>query len=259
MELITLLSPRNLVGFVIVFTRISGMLLTAPLFSTYPMPTQVKFFIAGLTAFIMFPIVFASNTSALPVDMIGMTCFLLKELVIGLIIGFVANFVFAAAQMAGQVVSLQAGLSMSNVLDPVSGTNLPVLSNFYSIMLAGIFLALDAHNWLFMAVYQSFVKIPPGLEMFQAPMLVEQILRMSAEIFTVSLSLVMPIFCILFVLEVLMGVLAKMIPQMNIFMVAIPLKVLVGIALMAIFVQPVSQYMIKAIQIFILGTMGIFN
>ncbi len=248
MELLDLLSPKNIVGFIIVITRLSGLMISAPLFSTYPIPMQVKAWLVALIAFIMFPVVSASSTFFVPTDMLSMSLVLFKELAIGFFIGLMANFIFAGVQMAGQLISQQVGLAMSSVLDPATQTNVPVLGEFYVLITTMLFLSLGAYQWLFAAVFESFKKIPPGIDLVFSPALIQQVLKLSSDMFVISLGVVMPIFCVLFVLEILIGVLAKMAPQMNLFMVAIPFKIYIGLILMLIFLSPMSDYLSDLIQ-----------
>lgn len=258
MELLELLSPKNIVGFIIVVTRLSGMMASAPLFSTYPIPMQVKAWLVALIAFIMYPLVSANANFVVPTSMPEMTLFLLKEFGVGFLIGFLANFIFVGIQMAGQMLSQQIGLAMGNMLDPATQVNVPVISEIYLMLTTMIFLSLNAHQWLFAAVYQSFIKIPLGLDNLFTPIIVQQVLHLSSQMFVVSLSLVLPIFCVLFVLEVLIGVLAKMVPQMNIFMVAIPLKIYIGFLLMIMFLTPMANYISNLIQTYMASIMKMF-
>lgn len=258
MELLELLSPRNIVGFIMVVTRLSGMIASAPLFSTYPIPPQVKAWLVALVAFIIYPMVSANSSFVVPTSMPEMTLFLLKEFGVGFLIGFLANFMFAGIQLAGQMLSQQIGLQMGSMLDPATQASVPIISELYLMLTTMIFLALGAHNWLFAAVYQSFIKIPPGLDVLFTPIIVHQVLHLSSQIFVISLGLVLPIFCVLFVMEVLLGVLAKMIPQMNIFMVAIPIKILVGLVLMIMFLSPMATYIGNLIQTYMANIMKMF-
>lgn len=248
MDLMSLIAPKNIIGFIMVITRLSGMIVTAPLFSKYPIPPQVKAWLVAIVAFIMYPVVVAKSSFIVPTNLPELTLYLTKEFVIGALIGFIANFIFVGVQMAGQLLSQQIGLAMSNIMDPATQTSNPVLGEFYMIIATMLFLTLNAHQMLFVAVYQSFEKIPPGLNILYTPAFVDQILHMSSDIFLISLKLVLPLFCVFFVMEVLFGVLAKMIPQMNIFMVAIPFKIYIGLMLMIVFVSPMANYMSVLIE-----------
>lgn len=248
MSLLDLFSAQNIIVFIIVLTRLSGLITTAPLFSTYPIPPQVKVWLVALIAFIMYPMVVAKSSFIVPTNMIALTLFLIKEFIIGALIGFIANFIFAGVQMSGQFLSQQIGLAMSNVLDPATQSQVPVIGEFYLLLTTMLFLVLNAHQMLFTTVYQSFITIPPGINLLFAPAMVDQVLHLSSDIFLIALKVVLPIFCVLFVLEVLLGVLAKMIPQMNIFMVAIPVKIYVGLILMILFAPPMAGYLRNLIE-----------
>lgn len=257
-DLLTLLSPKNIVIFVIIVTRMSGLIMSAPLFSTYPIPAQVKIWFIAIVSFILFPIVSATTGFNVPLSIPELIVFLLREFAIGFIIGFVANFIFAAVQMGGEFISMQIGLSMSQVLDPISGNNLQIISQFYLLVTTMVFIGLNAHQWLFHALYQSYKTFPPGIDFVFTPPMVAQILHMSAEMFAISISVILPIFCVMFVSEVLMGFMSKMMPQMNIFMVAIPLKVYVGFVLILMFLSPTVTYLVNIIESYLKNLLEIF-
>lgn len=257
-DLLILFSPQNIIVFMLVFTRLNGLMTSAPLFSTYPIPIQVKIWLTAAIAFIIYPSVLNASTFAVPTNMPTLMVYMLKEFMVGYLIGFVANFLFVGVRMAGQFISVQMGLSIANAMDPSSGEQTPVIGQIYTYMLTIIFLLLGAHQWLFLGLHRSFVTIAPGLEFLFSASLVEQILKMSAEMFVIAVSLALPIFCVLFIKDVLLGVVAKMIPNMNIFMVAMPLKVLIGVFLLTMFIFPTGDYMINLIQNYFQRTLQIF-
>lgn len=258
MDLMQLLSVKNIVGFVIILTRLSGMIATAPFFSTYPIPNQVKAWLVALVAFVIYPMVVAKTHFDVPVDMVGMTLVLAKEFAIGALIGFLANLILSAVQMGGQIIAMQSGLAMSNMFDPTTQSQVPIISEFYVLLTMIIFFSINAHQWLFATVYQSFMKIPPGLDFVMAPQIVQQVLFLTSKIFEVAIGLVMPVFCVLFVLEVLLGVLAKMIPQMNIFMVSLPVKIYIGLFLIMMFMVHVEGYVVQVIQTYMANIIRLF-
>lgn len=257
-DLLTLLSPSNILIFVIVFTRISGMIFSMPLISTYPIPQQVKIWLCALVAFILFPMVAANTSFIIPQSMPELMIYLFREFAIGYIIGFCASFLFTAVQIGGEFVSIQVGISMSQVLDPTTGQNTQILSQMYSYMAAMVFVGLNAHQWLFAALYKSFQVLPPGTDYLFTGNMVSQVLHMSASMFSIGISMILPIFCVMFVSEVLMGFMSKMMPQMNIFMVAIPLKIYVGIMLMLMFLSPTVTYLITVTENYLKGILNLF-
>ncbi len=258
-NLLTLLSPANIMIFVIIFTRISGMLFSMPLISTYPIPQQVKVWLCALVAFILFPMVASTGHFAVPQSIPELAIYLLREFSIGYVIGFCASFLFAAVQIGGEFISIQIGVSMSQVLDPTTGQQTQIISQMYSYLAAMVFIGLNAHQWLFAALYKSFQSLPPGMDFIYSADLVSQVLHLSSSVFTIGISMILPIFCVMFVSEVLMGFMSKMMPQMNIFMVAIPLKIYVGLILMLMFLSPTVTYLITVTQNYLKGILNMFG
>lgn len=256
-NLLTLLSPSNIIIFVLIFTRISGMIFSMPLISTYPIPQQIKIWLCAIVAFILFPMVAANSSIVVPSSMPELMVFMFREFAIGYIIGFCATFLFAAVQVGGEFVSIQIGISMSQILDPTTGEQTQVLSQLYTYIATLVFIALNAHQWLFAALYKSFQAFPLSAEWILSGGLVSHVLHMSSSIFSIGISMVLPIFCVMFISEVLMGFMSKMMPQMNIFMVAIPLKVYIGIVLILIFLSPTITYLSTVIEKYLKGIVEI--
>ena len=257
-NLLTIFSPSNILIFVLIFTRISGMIFSMPLISTYPIPQQVKIWLGALVAFILFPMVAAHQSFIVPHSIPEVLVYLVREFAIGYVIGFCANFLFAAVQIGGEFVSIQVGLSMSQVLDPATGESTQILSQMYTYLATMVFIGLNAHQWLFAAIYKSFQAFPPGIEYIFTGNIVSQVLHMSSEMFAIGISMILPIFCVMFVSEVLMGFMSKMMPQMNIFMVAIPLKIYIGIVLMLMFLSPTVSYLAAVTQNYLKGILNLF-
>lgn len=257
-DLMYLLSPGSILVFIIVFTRIAGMISSAPLFSTYPIPTQAKVWLCAVVAFIMYPVVLKTSGLHAPTNMIEMTLFLVKEFFIGFLIGFIAKFIFTAVQIGGQTLGIQMGVAMGQVLDPTSNEQTPLIGQLYVYIATIVFVALNAHQWLFTSVYKSFSAIPPGLEFIFTPALVKQVIILFSNMFVISFQIILPIFCVLLVSEVLMGFMAKMMPQMNIFMVALPFKIGLGLILIIMFTAPTISYLAFAIERYMGGILRLF-
>ncbi len=257
-NLLVLLSPRNLVLFIVVFTRLGGLMTSAPLFSTYPIPPQIKAWFVASIALIIFPIVMAKSGFQMPASMPELIVILLKEFTIGYIIGFVANLVFVGVEMAADLLAIQMGFSAAQALNPLSGNTSPVLSQFYTLLASMVFISLNAHQWLFSAVYESFQAVPPGYGFIINGTLTHQIIFMTGQMFTIALGIALPIFAVLLITDVLLGFTSKMMPQMNIFMVSIPLKIYVGLVLSIMFVQPMSEHIAVLIEKFLVQIMSIF-
>lgn len=231
---------------------------SAPLFSTYPIPMQVKIWLMAFIAFIMYPMVMAKTAFVMPTTMPELSVIMLKEFLIGYVIGFIANLVFAGVEMAANLISVQMGLSAAQAINPLSGSNSPVIGQAYTLMAAMIFIILNAHQWLFSAVFLSFSKIPPGYGFIFQGKMVEEIIVLTGQLFVIGIALALPIFAVLLITDVLLGFVSKMMPQMNIFMVAMPLKIYLGLFLMIMFMQPIAEYLAVVIEQFLKGVMMIF-
>lgn len=257
-DLLVLLSPKNLVLFIVVFTRLGGLMASGPIFSTYPIPMQIKAWLIATVSLIIFPLVMAKSGFQMPNNVPELTVILLKEFMIGFIIGFVANLVFIGVEMAAEMLSIQMGLSIAQALNPQTGDQSPVLGQAYTLLASMVFIGLNAHQWLFSAIYQSFHSIPPGFGFVINASLIKEVLFMSGQIFTIALGVALPIFAVLLMTDVLLGFVSKMMPQMNIFMVAMPLKVYLGMVLMIMFMQQMYTYIGVLIERFLTGIMSIF-
>ena len=238
----TILTPANLVLFMAILTRLSGLLSSAPFFSTYPIPAQVKVWFAATVAFILFPMVKASSGFVVPTAVPELSLILIKEFLIGFAIGYCANVILIGVEMGANMFSTQMGLSISNALDPLSGSASPVLTQSFVLLAGMIFLCVNGHHLLFSSLYHSFISMPVGFTFDFSPQMVEQIIVITSQIFSVGMELIIPIFAVLFMTDVLLGFTSKMMPQLNIFMVSLPLKLYLGMLLSLMFVRAISEH-----------------
>ena len=253
-----LFSVNNLILFVAILTRISGLFATAPLFSTYPIPMQGKIWLAALIAFILFPIVQYNTSFATPTNVPLLTIILFKEYLIGFTMGFCANIIFVGIELGVNMFAIQMGLSASQALNPVSGGTSPVITRAFTYLASMIFIILGAHQWLFAALYNSFKSLPIGYTFTISPGIVDYVIALSGQMFNISLSIALPIFGILFITDVLLGFTSKMMPQMNIFMVSMPLKIYLGLLLSLLFMRPMAEYIGVLIERFLTQIAQIF-
>ncbi len=230
----TFFSITSIVSFVLVLSRISGMIATAPLFSTFPVPDKVKIGLSWLFAFITFPFVAKMSNFILPHDILGLSILIAKETLVGILIGFTASLIFTGIQVGGQFMATQMGLAMSSSMDPVTKVNVPVVGQFYLYLASFIFISMNGLNILFSCVMNSYNTMPLGMDFSFATVLAPKIIVFSSQIFAIALSVVMPIFVTILLTEIGMAFMAKMAPSMNVFMVGLPVKVLLGLSMMAL-------------------------
>lgn len=213
--------------FLLIFARITGIFSTAPIFGSRNVPVIIKAGLSLVLTCILFPLVFNERVT-LPDSLLGYFFIVAGELLIGLIIGFAASLVFSAVQMAGQILDMQIGFGIVNVLDPQSGQQLPLIGNFKYILALLVFLATNSHHMLLAALFSSFKLIPVTGLMFQANV-AEVIVDMVGGIFVIAMKISFPILLSILLTDVALGILARTMPQMNIFVVGVPIKIIVGL------------------------------
>lgn len=230
-DLFSLLSPKNLILFVVVFTRLSGLMTSAPLLSTYPIPIQIKVWFMALISFIMFPMVLAQSHFALPTNIPELMVILIKEFMIGYLTGFVANLVFIGVEISADLISMQVGLTAAQAMNPMTGDTSPILSQAYTILASIIFIGINGFQWIFSSIYKTFQLVPPGYGFFIKGTIAHNFIFLSSQIFEIGMGIALPIFSVLLITDVLLGFVSKMMPKMNIFMVALPVKIYLGFIL----------------------------
>ncbi len=231
---LSLLTVNTVIAFLLVMFRISGMMVSAPLFNMRNIPVQAKIGFSFAFAMILFPL-HAANL-VVPKDLIQFALLAIQETVIGILLGFTANLVFIALQMAGEYVSTQMGLSVANMLDPVTQTQSPIVGQFFFYFAALVFLSLNIHHGLIVGIDRSFNWIPLGHFIGEGHLtgglMAERFIKLTSDMFVMALVLGVPLMGILMATEIALSFVAKVMPQMNIFMVGMPLKV--GLGLLAI-------------------------
>ncbi|MFA6990240.1 MAG: flagellar biosynthetic protein FliR [Candidatus Gastranaerophilaceae bacterium] len=247
-DLFQFFSPQNIIIFILVMARFAGMMINAPFFSTYPIPMQVKISIIALVAFITYPLVMKNQIVPIPPNIMALSLLILKELMVGLIMGFCAGLIFIAIELAGYFLSMQMGLAVSNVLDPTTNNQSPSIGQLYMFMASFIFLSINGHHWIFSSIYHSYNVIPIGYDFVITSSLVEKILFFTGQLFTIAFGLIMPLYGVLLITDISLGFMSKAMPQMNVFMVALPLKIYMGLALMIIFLSSTAIYLASLMQ-----------
>ena len=158
---------------------------------------------------------------------------LFREIILGAAIGLAVKIFFAAAQLAGQTVGYQMGMAIANVMDPATSAQVPILAQFNNLIAVLIFLVINAHHWFIRALAESFNRIPLGGFDF-SPAVFEHLIRLSSTMFLVAVKIGAPVIVALLLTSVALGLVARTVPQMNIFMVAMPLKIVIGLVFLGI-------------------------
>ncbi len=223
--------------FLLLTIRMIGLFLTAPVLGSENIPARAKVGLSLLFSLIIFPTIAPQvDIFFRPVVYIGI---LLSELLIGVGIGLVASLIFASIQVAGQLVDMQMGFRIGSVMDPLTGAQLPLMGYFKYVLAMLIYLSIDGHHLLIGAVYESYDFLLPG-EYANLAQGGEVMMGFLTQTFALSLKVGAPVLGVLFLTNVILGLLARSVPQMNVFIVGLPIKVFVGLIGMIIMVPVFS-------------------
>ncbi|MCF7802855.1 MAG: flagellar biosynthetic protein FliR [Candidatus Marinimicrobia bacterium] len=215
----------------LVFIRITALIAVAPLFSDRRIPTILKVGLGVLLGILIIPVMdlAPSHYTSIP----GFILAAGLEVLVGVVIGFVANLLFMGVQFSGQFMSLQMGFAAAQLFDPSTENNVPVIGEFYYIVAILIYMAIGGHGHLLEALQGSFTAVPLGGLVFHENFF-EHLTRLTADVFVIALKIGAPIFITILLTEMALGLIARLVPQMNIFIFGFPLKILTGLLMIAI-------------------------
>lgn len=215
--------------FLLVLVRTSGIFIFSPFFSSQNVPSIAKI---GLTLGIS---ILISMTITSPVDysLLPLALVIFKELLVGIIIGFISYAFFSAFYVMGQIIDMKIGFGMANVIDPQNRVQIPLLGNFYYIFSFIIFLGINGHHRIILALRDSYSYIP--INSFNYTESTKTlIIDILAKSFEIGLKLSLPIVVVIFLADIILGILSKTIPQLNVFVVGMPFKILIGLVLILV-------------------------
>ncbi|OGX60718.1 MAG: flagellar biosynthetic protein FliR [Paenibacillus sp. RIFOXYA1_FULL_44_5] len=228
---------QYLPNFLLIFCRITAFFVTAPIFNSKNIPTQFKIGLSFFITMIIFSIL--GLTHPVSFDSLYIVA-IFREIFIGLTIGFIAYLYLTAIQMAGTFADMQIGFGLANIIDPMNGFQSPILGNFKYILAVLLFFAMNGHHFIIDGIVQSYHWIPLSgnviASKFQDGSLTMFVVRSFTEVFSVAIQLSAPIVVSLFLTDVGLGILAKTAPQLNIFVVGIPIKLLVGLVMLMLLI-----------------------
>ena len=225
MDLVTF-SQAEVVRFATVLTRVGGLMVFAPFFGSLAIPHPIRIAAALVVTVAMLPsLPLAAVPSGFGLAQVATSLF--GEVVFGLVLGLTANFVFAGLQLAGQIISFQLGFSIINLIDPSSEVESSVFSFFENILGILFFLLLNGHHWFLTAVADSFSYLPPGGVHLSGPVVAE-IVRLSSAVLKGGVQIAGPVIAVTVIADVATGIIGRAAPQLNILVVGMPLKTLVG-------------------------------
>ncbi|WP_456271532.1 flagellar biosynthetic protein FliR [Bacillus sp. AK031] len=216
----------NLSIFLLVFMRVSAFFVTLPLFSYRSIPAQHRLGFAAVISWMMY---YTIDTAPFVIDF-AYILLVMKEAMIGLLLGFAAYMIISAIQVAGSFIDFQMGFAIANVIDPQTGAQTPLVGQYLYTFALLLLLALDGHHLLLDGVFYSYQFIPidqPWIP-FGNENLAEYVVKTFNSVFIIAFQMSIPVVATLFLVDVALGIVARTVPQLNIFVVGFPIKIAVS-------------------------------
>lgn len=226
------LHATDLILFLLIFARVTSLLVVAPFFGHQTIPVQVKVGLGAFFALVLFPVL-SAGTPPPDLSLFPLVMAALKEIGTGLLIGFAAGLLFAGVRAAGEIIAFDIGFSAANVFDPENGTHNPVLGEALYLFTMLIFLSINGHHFLLEALQMSYAAVPVGGATLTGAA-VQGVIGLGGMLFAVAVKFAAPVMVALFLSNVALAILSRVMPQMNIFTVSFPLKIGVGLLVLMV-------------------------
>jgi flagellar biosynthetic protein FliR len=234
------LAIEKLLGFVMVLTRISTFFLVLPVFGWKSIPVKIKVAVIVLMA-VFFSAITQTPADAKQASVIKAMLLISNEAIYGLALGLIAVMVFTAVKFSGRIIERQMGLAMAQILDPLTGERTQPLSNLLEMIFIILFLSANGHHLLLLIISRSFETFPVG-SIPTVPVLAGGITKAGSAMLLAGLRLAAPLLAAFLLLMVVLAVLARIVPEMNILFVSLPLRVGLGLLMTAIFLPFISGF-----------------
>ena len=220
--------------FLLLFVRVLAMVSLLPFLGSQSVPVQLKAGFSFMIAIILYPNVPVLAAQELVLNIPTFVFMVVKEIFVGITIGFATTLLFSAVQFAGRLVDTQMGFALVQIVDPFSNTEATVTGQFQILIYSIIFLLVNGHYFLLLAVQKSFELIPLFGAQIPGSDVAGYLASMVANIFLLAVRLAAPVFAVLVLTSLSLGIVARTVPQINVFFVGLPLKIGLGVVTLAI-------------------------
>ncbi len=220
---------RNLDGMLLVLVRVSAIIMVAPFFNQTTIPRRTKFFLSFFLSLIVMNLV--DYTAVSYNGMLGYSILIVKEGITGILIGLGSSLCLYILSFSGHMVDMEIGFAMAMEMDPTTNIQTTITSTFFMAIFMLMFLALDMHYFVIDALFDSYQLIPIGGAKI-SPSLYQIFVKFITDYFIIGFRIILPIFSCILILNVVLGILAKVAPQMNMFVIGMQAKVFAGLFLL---------------------------
>lgn len=225
----------TLLIYFLVFARAGAMIMLLPAVGDHGVPPRVRLALALAISFAMTPSLAHSYSAAAPANVEALSLMLIEEITAGILVGTMARIIMSALSVAGDFIAMQTGLAYAQSLDPAFGQQSPVIGNFLMLLGTVLIFATDLHHLAIGAIQGSYVLIPPGGALPTADM-AQLAINLVSGSFALGLQLAAPFIVFAFAVSAAMGLLARLMPQIQVFFITMPVNMLSGFFLMMLLI-----------------------
>jgi flagellar biosynthetic protein FliR len=219
-------SPREVIFFALVLSRVAGIFSAIPVFGGRTIPLHVKVVIIMMITLVCFPAL-SITAPVIPTDAFTLALLVMREVMVGITLGFVTRIIFSAVEFSGQIIGMQMGFTISSIIDPSQGTQTQIMSVMQTLLATLLFLSMNIHHLFIRTIVDSFRIVPLGAWQMNAE-IISFLVKGTSEIFILGIRLAAPVMVALLLVSVTLGIMARAFPQMNIFMISMPLNIGIG-------------------------------
>ena len=224
--------------FLICLSRVAGFVSAIPILIGAQTPTQVKAGLVFMIALVLFPVMepFIPDASYQPATFLLL---IITETLLGSMIGLIARMIFTAVEYGGTVIGYQMGFAAANVFDPQNERQISLISQFQNIFAILIFLTIDGHHVFLQVAAESYKLLPPGVFNITGEA-IPYLLTLSSRIFFLGIQFSAPILAVLLLSGLILGIMARVFPQLNVFLLSFPLNIAISFTVIALTLPLVS-------------------
>ena len=236
------LTEEKAISFLLILSRLSGMFVAAPIFSAKNIPTKYKILFSLVLSAILFPSI--TPLPEPPKTIPALIILTIGQAIFGFFLGSCISLILTSLQMAGSIMDFQIGFSMSTIVDPQTKSPTTLISRWYYYLAGMIFLGINGHHWLFLGIINSFRAVPLDT-LVLSPRFIEYYIRSFSNILTIAFHVAVPIMTAIILIDMIMGFIGKIAPQMNILIVGFPFKIGLGIILLSVMTPATIGFFVR--------------
>ena len=229
---LSLLTPEILIVFLLLTIRIGAIVLSLPLLNSRNIPAQLKVMLILMLSVALYPLV-QTQQVVIPQRLGHLGLVVVSEMLIGLTIGFVAQILFAGIQLGGEIIGQQMGLNFATIFDPQNAHQVSLIAHFQDVLAMLLFLSGSAHHWFIIAMAESLQSIPLGALSASGAVL-PVILTLLGKACVIAIQLAAPVSIALLLATLVLGVIARLVPQLNVFALSFPATLGLGMVMLAL-------------------------